>query len=250
MKKLAFALIGASSLVATASAEVIYDAIYTNASQTTFQTLTDTGSTPRTFKADFFSVANYTGINDRYNITGLSFWQINWTNALTANVKADITIYQNASGATSGTTAAFDTPLYSATVDFGTQVMAANTGYLRNVDLTGAGIVFNQPNGHLYGISIRTRADNVENTLVTPGLVNDTTGLSAPVNYVGASPNGWYRDADSSGTFTGADYRTFASPSMSNLGIHLEGTAVPEPTSMIALAVGACGLLARRRRAK
>lgn len=249
MKKLGFLFAGIMTSAISFGQTAIYDAMFTDATMTTFQTVSDTGSSPRSFKGDFFTVKNYGVGETAYNVSQIDWLFLAWTTAMTGqNLKVEATVYQNASGATTGTTAAFSNPIFTTTVDYGAVNQALNTFTRRAIATPG--LVLNQADGNLYGITLRVLVDGVEDFNRSPGIVNNTTaGLTAPVNYVGASSNGWYRDADSSGTFTGADFRIIGAPSMSNLALHIEAAPVPEPMTLAVLGVGALGLLRKRRKA-
>jgi len=247
MRKLALALVASSSLVASSKAVVIYDSFFTDSSEATFQTVTDTGSTPRAMKGDFFTVRNYGPGETSYNVNTMSFLFLAWTTAMAGeNLKAELNVYRTASGLTSGTGNSFSNNIFSNTYDLGAWTQNANTFVRVNLDTTG--LVLDQADGNLYGVTIRFLQNDLVDNNRSAGLVNNTAGLPAPVNYVGASSNGWYRDVDSSGSIQDGEFRVFASPSMSNLAMNIDADPVPEPASMIALGAGALGVLARRRR--
>lgn len=155
MRKLALALVATSSLVASSQAVVIYDSFFTDATETTFQTVTDTGTLPRAMKGDFFTVKNYDPGVTQYNVNTMSFLFISWTTAMTGeNLKAELNVYRTAAGTTSGTDPAFSNNIYSSTYDLGSWTQALNT--FSRINLATPGLVLDQPNGNLYGVTIRS----------------------------------------------------------------------------------------------
>jgi len=67
---------------------------------------------------------------------------------------------------------------------------------------------------------------------------------------VGASEDVYWRDADSNGTFTGSDARSFGGTQgfLANAAFRLDSSPVPEPASMLALGMGALALVRKRRK--
>jgi hypothetical protein len=228
-------------VAAASQAVVVYDSIYTDSTQTAFKALTDTGSTPRSFKGDTFSIQALPAGQTAWRVDSISFWAVRWTSAFTGNVKAVVSLFGDSTDATTGTAPVFSNPIVSnATVNFGTQTMAVNTGYVYTVNFTNTFLT--GPANHKYGFTVRLLADDVETPDLSPGLTHN-----AP-NWVGTSSKGWYRDADNNGVLTGSDWRNFGTSTDDNLGLVVTATAVPEPGTMAALGLGIAAIAARRRR--
>lgn len=235
MKKLAFALVGASMLVASASATIVYDTIAGTGATTT------TGGTPRFRMSDEMSFLD-PGAGFHWNVNSVTFTLFiagaqNFA-ATTAEVilwnewdgagfgGAGTNVYQNEAGRQTfnmGPITTTGSSVAPVTATFTTPIAMAN---FANV-----------------GIEIYLRADGADNSNLAVGLKD-----FAPT--VGTSNNLFYRDANANGIIETTDGRTITGWTNANAALTVDATAVPEPASMIALTVGALGLVARRRRAK
>jgi WD40 repeat protein len=222
---------------------VIYDSLFTDATQATLKTVTDTGASPRFSKADAVSFANYGPGQNAWAIREIGFTMINWaTTTFTGNAKAQIRVWNLASDANSGTTDTMSGLVFDQTVDFGSVTMNPSTFLIATLSFAPDSFILNQPNGNLYGFGIRLLADDVENNNFSAGL---TTG---PAPYVGGSTDGWYRDVANDGIFQGTDKRIFTG-NPSQLALSIKANPVPEPASMAVLGIGAAALLRRRKKA-
>jgi hypothetical protein len=222
---------------------VIYDSLFTDATQATLKTVTDTGSTPRFSKADAISFANYGPGQNAWAISSMSFTMINWaTTTFTGNAKAQIRIWNQSTDAGTGTTDVNSGLVFNQTVNFGTVTLNTNTFTVATITFAPDAFQLNQANGNLYGVGIRLLADDVENSNFSPGV------SSGPAPYVGGSTDGWYRDVANDGVFQGSDKRSFAG-NPTQLALSFKATPVPEPASLAVLGLGAAALLRRRKKA-
>lgn len=234
------AVLGVFAVGAASQAVVVYDSVFLDTAQTTFKALTDTGSTPRHFKADTITLAAKPSWATHWRIDSISFWVINWgTAAFTGNLKADLTLWGNSTDATTGAANVFSNSLVTGVVNFGSVNINPSTGTLFTVNVTGVNVstVTN------LGFQVRTLANDQVDQNLSPGLTHNSP------NPVGSSSKGWYRDADNNGVITGSDWRNFATSTDDNLGLIVNATAVPEPASMAVLGIGALALLRRRKKA-
>jgi WD40 repeat protein len=242
MKKLLILGFLASVAAASQAQAVVYDSLFTDSTQATLKTITDTGSSPRFSKADAFSMANYGPGQNAWAISQIAFTMINWApTTFTGNAKAQIRIWNTSTDANTGSTDVMSGLIFNQTIDFGTITLNTNTLTVATISFLPDTFIVNQPNGNLYGIGIRLLANDAESNNFSPGL---TTG-AAP--YVGASTDGWYRDVANDGIFQGTDKRIFTG-NPSQLGLAIKATPVPEPATMAALGLGAVAMLRRRKK--
>jgi hypothetical protein len=250
--KRTLAIICGIAAFGAAHAQYLYDSLYTDATHATFVAPSDTGSTPRFNKADSFVLANR-GATPSYSITGVSFGIVNWaTTTINYNVRANLALYDLCTDGTSGATSIFpNAALLSTTVTFNNVSLNTNTFTVGTVTF-GAPVSWTAPDGTKGGFTLRlTHDNNNDGVFVEDNLLSSIVTISAtyPGPYVGSSTDGYYRDADANGSFTGSDYRSFTG-SRSDLGLVIIGTPVPEPASMAVLGIGALALIRRRRSRK
>lgn len=250
MNKAVFAAL-AAVCAASSQAAYLYDSLYTDATHTAYVGPSDTGSLPRSFKADTFILADR-GASPSYSITGVSFGIVNWAAAaVNFNIRAEISLFDSTTGATTGATSLFANPaILTTSATFANVALNTNTFTVGTVTF-GTPLTWTAANGTLGGFTLKILHDNNNDGVFVEdqNLSSIVTTSAAYVNpYVGGSTNGYYRDADSSGNFTGSDFRTLTNRSDVGFVVIGEAAPVPEPATLAALGLGAAALIRRKRR--
>lgn len=256
MKKLSV-LFALSALAAGANASIVFDSI------TGISGYTYTGSTPRNMIGMAMNLGGPTGTAQ---VTGMDFAFVTAAAAIYTNVRFDVTFFQSYSGATTGASAAFASPLASYFLTTGAFTGAANSVYTYGATAStngainlGTGFSIADGAGPL-GVQILARVDKGDGL----GYVSDsnltlalrTTSAPAVGTFgVGGANGGFYRNASSANptssanSLLGSDYRSFTGTLNTGMALRVYTTPVPEPASMVALGLGAAAVLRRRKKA-
>lgn len=261
MKKLAVISV-AVAVAASSQAALVMDNM-TNA------TFTGTGSLPRSMLGMAFNLGNVA--SGPVSLTGMDmslnhFATVNTTyNA----VQIQVSFWNTAANATTGTGAAFSNRVATAVFNLAPNTtLNASTRYtFQNNTTPGSapGMTFGAPvnlaSTTNLGVQVLILADTGAGLApidaLTPALVHSHTGGVWAVggNTAGTSPNfGYYRNvsqpaplnADTS--LLGSDFRTLA---LANQGVAMRlytTEAVPEPATMAIIGLGAAAIAARRRK--
>lgn len=226
---LCLSLLGISSF---AQSVVVYDTIAGVGSNTT------TGGLPRSRMADSMSFSN-PGAGMNWQVTSVS-----WTLYIAGgqnygNVTAEMILWNQWNGAGWGGagTNVFQSEAGRQTFSLGARTTTGATVFaITNTFTTPINMsAFNN-----VGIEISLRADGVATD-------NTAIGLKDFAPTVGSSTNLFYRDANANAVIDTTDGRTITGWLNTNAAFTVNANAVPEPTSMIALSLGALALIKRRR---
>jgi len=253
-------IIAALSAMAVASqATVVFDSM-------TGATLTYTGSTPRNMIGSAFNLGNTTGAT---TIRGMDFVFAHFSTAAVSytNVRFDVTFFDAASLATTGTSNAFSAPLATYAWTLGAVTLAANTQYSFSSNTAGGPPAepwlqftpFTFSGVSNLGVQILARVDQgaglVSSSNVTPAL-RHTAALGVGSYSIGtAGINGYYRNASnasptsSATSLLGSDFRSFTAANP-NEGLAMRLYTTPEPGTWAAMGLGAVAVMRRRRSSK
>lgn len=247
-------LLGSVVLAASSQAAIVYDSLFTTSAQTTANTLTDTGSLPRTRKADIVQFAPLTGTDNSYRINNITFGLVNWgTTPFTGTLEVQIKLWQTSTpgAGTSTTTPTFTNQIVAGNLTYNigtifTGGLASNTVGFLGVNFTNTILFPTSLATPQLGVELSFTVNGLADNNLSPVLTRFATG-SGTSFYAGSSTNGYYRDAAADGIIQQGDLRTIAGFD-SQLGLSVNADAVPEPASMIAIGLGIAGLAAKRRR--
>lgn len=149
-------------------------------------------------------------------------------------------------------TSIFSDLLFSGT--FNRSVTAANQGQILTTNFTIApgALLLTDPN---FGYQMVYAAPGTINT-TTAAFTPTTLGVGAffqnhgPTAPASNSPNTFYTDADGDGIVEGSESTGFAAPNeaFSNVYLIIQGTVIPEPSTVALAAIGGFGLLLNLRR--
>ncbi|HLO99171.1 MAG TPA: PEP-CTERM sorting domain-containing protein [Fimbriimonas sp.] len=244
-------ILGSIALAASSNAAIVYDSIFTTAAQSTFHTLTNTGSVPRHTQGDNISLAALPANANAYRIDSLTFGVVNRSGSTYAGVlDVTATLFSTVTTGSSATTPVFSNPIVSGNLSYNMSAFGSGTGLANN---TVGFLSVNFTNTFVNGVALTSPSLGVQFTTRINGVVVDTMPIlltTMPTGtqlYAGSSTNGFYRDASGDTILQQNEARTLGGVD-SNVGLIVNATAVPEPASMIAIGLGIAGLAAKRRR--
>jgi hypothetical protein len=237
---------------AQANGDVIYNS-FDGLNQVT-NSFTTTGSTPRNFMGDEMStialanpatqdwLVNTLGVRIFVNGSGVAGQNLTYN-----NVTMRVRVYNDWNNGNAGSV--FTNLASDVTWGLGNVTNTSATGgalvFTYNLPYLTSNLQFLLDDGQDMGITVELLENGVANqglALALRSLAGDP-GLPS----IGTSPNGWYRDANSSGILESSDRRALNGTN-SNAHFRIEATAVPEPGSFGLLMVAVTGLAASRRR--
>lgn len=189
-------------------------------------TLTTVGTAPHTFMGMPFALAARGGASN-IKVRSGTVYLIPTTTASYVNVRANITFWGAASGATSGAGPAFSNALGSYAFNLGALSAVANQTYPLNFTLPAA-ITFP---GQIGGVTVNWQGDtgsglvstdNLESAIRSGGILTDGS-----LNLGTANTFGYYRNASGEvdGNFTGDDFKTLGAGLNQGLALRLFGSA-------------------------
>jgi len=229
MRRLCAVLLVAAA-VSVASADIIYDTI---TGATTWST---TGGLPRNRMADSFSTAAP---------PANQVWEVEQVETVvyiaaagTYNISFDILCWDewNGGGFGGAGTNVFRTLLNQTTFNLAPITTTGVAVYSLTLDYSNIALQIADPLD--LGFEVQWYNNGVKDNNVASALRD-----AAPS--VGASTNLFYRDANDNGAIETTDGRTITGWTNVNLGVRITATAVPEPVSLVLLALA--GLALRRR---
>lgn len=218
--------LSALTLVAASQAFTLFDSF--NSTGGTSRSLTGTSSTPRSTMAGAITTAG----SGLFSVTDLSFTAINRGTATLTNFYVTVSIFD---AVNQSATPVFTNSVYSQQWSVTTSL---NQNYYTKITINPANVKLS--GGHNYGV--------VLSFLNSAGAKSDdiTTLISYGDPLAAGSSLGWYRDASNDGIIGSSEARTFNLANES-LALSINGTAVPEPTTLAVLGIGLVALAKRRR---
>jgi hypothetical protein len=233
--------------------------------------LAHAGNQPHYLMGNAFSLGNVS--DGPVHITGmdLAFVHFSSQDQNYVDIHFDISFWDVASNATSGSEAAFSNRLASYTLHTGPFSTAANHLYRLSGTPLGVNPYLNFGEGFTVskttnlGMQIFVRGDNgggyILSQNLTLGLVNATTGPAVGsfttgrpgINGAYTNDSQWF-PADANTSLLGSDFNEFdlGSNNVGNngIGFRLFSSPVPEPASMLALLTGVLAVIRRRSRTR
>jgi hypothetical protein len=188
-------------------------------------TLTFTSGTPRSFIGIPTTLSAAAGTSN-INITSGTAYLVSTAAVSYTNVRLNITFWGAASGATSGTTAAFSNSRGTFSFDLGALTTAANTFY--SVDFTLPSSVVLP--GQTGGVTCNWQGDTGSGLVSTNNLTSLLRYGSAPatgtLSLGTAGTNGFYQNisSETDGNFLGSSFRFFTGVANQGLALKLSGS--------------------------
>lgn len=216
---------------------------------------TTTGSTPRYMMGDDLSTIATPSSNLNWLVDSMSIKifvlgsGLAGENRIYSGVTMRVRVFETFTPTAAAGTSVFSDQVSDVTWNLGTVTNTSATGGAQvfaynNLPYLANNFQFTLQTGQNIGVTVELRANgNIDDGLATV-LMTGAGNAGAPL--IGTSTNGWYRDANTNGIIEATDRRTLTNPS--NMQLIINATAVPEPSAVGLLLVGAVGMIVRRRR--